>query len=262
MIKKYYQKELKMAVPSLSVQSKGSDVKKVQEWLNLWRSYDQRWNIIVDIDGIFGHQTETVVKEFQKLQGLPVTGVVDVATFNKLVQFLSNAFQPISGSNLRTLIIEYAEQHLRNKPLELKNNHGPWVRAYVDGNEGSDWPWCMGFAQTIIDQACSVLNQSFTQIMPHAYGCDSVGQHGLEKNKLLRNKEIRKNPSLIEPGDLFLIVKTPHDWTHTGIVISVVDDWIHTIEGNTNDEGAREGYEVCKRMRNFMQSNIDIFKVL
>jgi hypothetical protein len=36
---------------------------------------------------------------------------------------------------------------------------------------------------------------------------------------------------------------------HTGIVVKVVGIYIETIEGNTNDEGSREGYEVAKRRR-------------
>lgn len=37
---------------------------------------------------------------------------------------------------------------------------------------------------------------------------------------------------------------------HTGIVENVKDGWLHTIEGNTNDTGSREGYEVCRKIRN------------
>lgn len=36
---------------------------------------------------------------------------------------------------------------------------------------------------------------------------------------------------------------------HTGVVWKVAGDRIHTIEGNSNDAGAREGYEVCLRTR-------------
>lgn len=36
---------------------------------------------------------------------------------------------------------------------------------------------------------------------------------------------------------------------HTGFVESVEGSFIHTIEGNTNDTGSREGYEVCRRTR-------------
>ena len=36
---------------------------------------------------------------------------------------------------------------------------------------------------------------------------------------------------------------------HTGIIEAIIDGQLHTIEGNTNDTGSREGYEVCRRIR-------------
>ena len=36
---------------------------------------------------------------------------------------------------------------------------------------------------------------------------------------------------------------------HTGFVERIDGTSIHTIEGNTNDTGSREGYEVCRRIR-------------
>ena len=50
------------------------------------------------------------------------------------------------------------------------------------------------------------------------------------------------------------------DWTHTGIVTKVEGKMVHTIEGNTNDEGSREGFEVCQRIRNLDRNTLDIFK--
>lgn len=61
----------------LKIESKGSEVKTIQEYLHLLP------------DGIYGSLTEEAVKEFQKNNGLNVTGIVDDATFNK-----------IKGSNL------------------------------------------------------------------------------------------------------------------------------------------------------------------
>lgn len=51
-----------------------------------------------------------------------------------------------------------------------------------------------------------------------------------------------------KPGDIF-IQDHGHGMGHTGLVESVEGLNIHTIEGNTNDEGSREGYEVCRRVR-------------
>ena len=42
-----------------------------------------------------------------------------------------------------------------------------------------------------------------------------------------------------------------NDWTHTGIVFSLSEETFESIEGNTNDSGDREGYEVCKRIRSY-----------
>lgn len=52
-----------------------------------------------------------------------------------------------------------------------------------------------------------------------------------------------------QPGDIF-IMDHGHGLGHTGIIEKVDQDGtLHTIEGNTNDEGVREGYEVCRRVR-------------
>jgi hypothetical protein len=55
----------------------------------------------------------------------------------------------------------------------------------------------------------------------------------------------------ITSGSLFLQRRTSTDWTHTGIVIDAKDEVFLTIEGNTNDDGIREGIEVCSRIRGY-----------
>ena len=46
---------------------------------------------VIAPDGIFGTETETAVKEFQALYGLPSTGIVDFATWNKVKEEYGNA---------------------------------------------------------------------------------------------------------------------------------------------------------------------------
>jgi hypothetical protein len=38
---------------------------------------------------------------------------------------------------------------------------------------------------------------------------------------------------------------------HTGLVVRAGQETFETIEGNTNDAGDREGYEVCQRVRGY-----------
>ena len=131
----------------------------------------------------------------------------------------------------------------------------------MDGHEGEPWFWCMGFVQTIIDQAASSIGKDFKTLMPLTYSCDIVGSTGLNKGILTRYDKIRKDPSTVKPGDIFLIQKAPMDWYHTGIIINIDDDIFETIEGNTNNDGSHNGNRVCRRMRNFMKSRLDVFSV-
>ncbi len=77
MLKKQYILELKTKEPLIVSGMKNSpDVKKVQEWINLWKRYDPTWKISTIMDGDFGPATLGVVKEFQKHNKLTVDGVV------------------------------------------------------------------------------------------------------------------------------------------------------------------------------------------
>lgn len=132
----------------------------------------------------------------------------------------------------------------------------------MDGNEGQVWPWCVGFIQTIIDQACTVLQMDFRSFMLHTYSCDVLATDSLSKGQLIENRLFRKEPERILPGDIFLNVRVKgKDWIHTEIILERDGDWIHTIEGNTNAGGSREGMEVRQRMRNFMENNIDVLSI-
>lgn len=57
-----------------------------------------------------------------------------------------------------------------------------------------------------------------------------------------------KKHSAPEAGDIF-IIGYDKGLGHAGFVERVDGEIIHTIEGNTNDTGSREGYEVCRRER-------------
>lgn len=242
------------------------DVRKIQSWLTLFTLLNPGAATATGIDGDFGKATEQAVKNFQKAKGVEPTGVVDQETFDLLSLPLQNAFTAnATGRDLRELVVNTARNHVPNRPFELvidkEPNSGPWVRSYMDGNEGAEWLWCMGFVQTIIDQAASVQGKSFKQLMPLTYSCDVVGTLGLQNGNLFRHTQIRNDPSLIKPGDIFLLQKSPFDWIHAGIIVAVEDDIIETIEGNTNDGGSNNGNAVMHRMRNFRKSKLDVFSI-
>lgn len=268
MQKTFYQKELtiKKTLNRTAPNKSKKDIEKIQSWLNLFAMQNPNSGTATSIDGDFGPATEKAVMNFQKSNNLPQTGSVDQTLFDLLSSPLKKAFESnITGNNLRELIVNTAKNHLINHPFELvidkQSNSGPWVRSYMDGNEGNDWFWCMGFVQAIIDQAASIQGKNFKKLMQLTYSCDTVGMIGINKRILTRNVLAQNNPSLIKPGDIFLIQKSKFDWIHTGIVIAVHNDTIETIEGNTNSDGSNNGNAVMNRIRNFKISKIDFFSV-
>jgi len=273
MLKTHFLKELSLA-QACRTGSRGTDVRKIQEWLNLWRYARPDWALTkVDMDGVFGPQTAFAVKEFQSRSKLPASGAVDQKTFAKLCAPLAGAFGAAKtdltptpspkGKGIMRLIVMYAQSHLAAQARELGCNQGPWVRAYMDGQEGKDFPWCAGFVQTIFDLACSAVGFKFTEVMPRTFSCDTIGLFALSQNRLIPQAQIAKRFKEIAPGDVFLVKhpKNNLDWTHTGLIESKGKGYLITIEGNTNDEGSREGYEVCRRRRDLRTERLDVFVV-
>jgi len=222
--------------------SKGPDVKRVQEWLNL-HGYG------LGIDGGFGAVTEDGVRRFQKAKRLKQTGKVDKKTFSALVAPMSEVLQkPVKKpKNFGVAMLSYAKSHLAEHPVEVGGpNRGPWVRLYMDGNEGEQWAWCAGFATFVLKQASALMG--VTPPIAGSFGCDQLAAQAKAKNIFL---DERRAPNEVRPGSLFLVRKSPTDWTQTGIVAEVHPEFFRTIEGNTNDDGVREGYEVCTLTRSY-----------
>ncbi|AUP79061.1 peptidoglycan-binding protein [Flavivirga eckloniae] len=268
MRKTFYKKELVISNTQKrrGNKNKRSDVIKIQSWLCLQEQLFPGIGTMTAIDGDFGPATEKCVKNFQKFININETGIVDQDLFSALSHPLKSAFEDVTAqATIRETILKVAENHLKNQPKELvikgENNSGPWVKSYMDGHEGELWFWCMGFVQGIIDQALSLHDMKFTKIMPLTYSCDVVGMKGLEHDSLIRNSKIEQQPNLVKPGDILLIRRSWHDWTHTAIIIDVEDETFTTIEGNTNRSGSRNGDGVYKRVRNFQKSNLDVFSL-
>lgn len=271
MIKNSYQKEISI---SAIQKRKGSaniskEVYKIQIWLCLYAFTNPLSGTATGIDGDFGQATETAVKNYQKAIGVTQDGVVTPTLFQRMCSPMTEAFKsPTSAITFRDKIISVANAHVKANARELtikgKTNSGPWVRAYMDGNEGNDWLWCMGFVQTVMDQASSASGFKFTDFMIRSFSCDTVAAAAKTRGNFVKYSAVRANPSLVEKGDIFLLQSSNNslDWIHTGIVTKILENGVfETIEGNTNDDGSRNGYAVVKRTRNFVRSKMDIVKV-
>lgn len=234
-------KELDINLPVRPAAGVSAAAKRVQEWLCFHRSG-------VVIDGEYGPATAAAVRSFQLRNGISEIGV-DVLTWRALVAPMAAAVGPVEftpGDTVRTILVKSAKQHLAQHPLEIGGeNRGPWVRLYMKGSEGRIYPWCAGFAMFLVEQACGQVGQPVP--VPYRWGCDELA--GLAN---VAGRLTQANP---EPGWLFLVrkkepKKEPNHWSHIGIVIATDRaGTMTTVEGNTNDSGSPEGFEVCQRTR-------------
>jgi hypothetical protein len=223
----------------------GPKVKPIQEWLTLS-------GFGVQVDGDFGSATQTAVKAFQTKAKLPATGVVDLATWRRLTAPLRAALKPIpvNGKTVGQLTIACAQQHLKQRPREVGGaNCGPWVRLYMDGWEGATAYWCAGFATYCMRQACETLNLPMPLVRSTGVReiADYARQHGVFLDKPQGTTRRR-----ITPGSLFMEEGGPTGYQHTGLVTGLAAGGVfYTIEGNSNDDGSSNGYEVIARTRAF-----------
>jgi peptidoglycan hydrolase-like protein with peptidoglycan-binding domain len=239
----WVRKELRLVQP-LQRGATGKAVQRVQEWLTLN-------GIAVVVDGQFGPATGYAVGRFQTRRGLPKSGVVDTATFDELTEPLHRALAPPSTvpGGFSSGVANAARQHLRERPREVGGgNRGPWVRVYMEGADGPGFLWCAGFVSFLVRQAAWQAGVELP--MRPTFSCDVISQDALTEGRFISETDSAAALDDLPRGSFFVQRRSPTDWTHVGIVVAAVDEIIETIEGNTNEGGTREGYEVCRRIRN------------
>lgn len=130
---------------------------------------------------------------------------------------------------------------------ELPGNRGPGV-GYFQRQAGlpAGTPWCAAFVNGIIDIACAVhdVESPFEGTLREGYVQDYVDM------ATSRNWLVPFDRAF--PGALFAVYsQSERRFAHIGFVEGVMvgmgEFW--TVEGNTNDDGGREGHSVLRRKR-------------
>lgn len=255
----YIKREINNPAKIIRIGQKNRYVKQIQEWLEYHR-------IRTSIDGIYGPATASCVSDFQQSRKLNNTGTVDAETWKKLVEPMIKALKPPKITKRQTApstVALVAKQHVKQKPQEIGGaNRGPWVRLYCNGNDGIEWAWCAGFVTLIMQQAYFYRDEKSP--IKGSVSCDSLAAQGKETDLFVGRQKVTSGSYQWEKfggSCIFLKRRTETDWTHTGIATASESKEkelvFYTIEGNTNDEGDREGYEACVRKRSIKSTHYD-----
>lgn len=128
-------------------------------------------------------------------------------------------------------VVTVAQSQIGNSEQPHGSNRGPEVDLYL-ASVGINFAaaWCAAFVYWCHQQA----------------GISGVPKTGGVLD--MWNKAADNRVTQPQPGDV-VIFDYGGGKGHTGIVEAVSGDTLTTIEGNTNDDGSREGYEVARRTR-------------
>lgn len=143
-------------------------------------------------------------------------------------------------SELSLKALEIAKSQIGQTEKPLGSNWGEPVKSYL-ASVGINFPaaWCYAFDYWCFEQAAEALGEvnplPRTGSVLHAWGMAPAA-----------NKVIGKP----QPGDIF-IMDLGGGLGHAGFVEVVEDDnfTLSTIDGNTNNNGSREGVEVEAKTR-------------
>ena len=80
-------------------------IRSLQTMLRTLAEFDSRHETLIP-DGIYGPSTKSAVSKFQRLHGLPVTGVTDLQTWEQIVAEYEPALIQITEAQMLDLILE------------------------------------------------------------------------------------------------------------------------------------------------------------
>jgi hypothetical protein len=214
----------------------------------------------IDVDGIYVRMTVNAVKAYQSRHcdtyGVPlkIDGRVGILTWTGL--FGGGIASSSIISPLQVSVVEIAAKEIGVVEDPPGSNSGPRVNEYLSSvGLAPGYAWCAGYVYWCFGEAAAKLNRANPVVK--TAGCIDHWRRTLGYK--IAAKGAIANPSLIEPGSIFIMSRGGGQG-HTGIVKSVNDGYIDTIEGNTNSSFSAEGGGVFELRRKITSINIGFIK--
>jgi hypothetical protein len=208
----------------------------------------------LEIDGVFGADTESAVKLFQTRRGLLADGVVGPLTWSEL---FDDVPAPVisAPTPLLAQVVAKGLSQVGVREDRGRRNRGPQVDQYltrVGRDPAGGLAWCVAFTYWCFDEAAVHLG-----VANPCVKTAGVLDHWARSPVSIRlgAEDAFDDPRRIRPGALF-IIDHGGGKGHSGIVTRVLAGEIATVEGNTNERGSREGDGVYEKTRSIASINV------
>lgn len=207
--------------------------------------------------GVYAAKTKNAVKLFQATHTdqygnpLEIDGNVGSLTWAALFGTGDMIVADTASGSLLTEVLKSAVSQLGVMEEPPGSNKGPEVNQYLAsvGLQPGLF-WCAAFVYWCFSEASVKLNR----INPLVKTGHVMSHWNKTKGKKILTCDAVNNPSLIKPGHIFML-NTGGSAGHTGLVEKTEGGFIHTIEGNSNNAGSRNGIGVFRLQRKIAKIN-------
>lgn len=208
--------------------------------------------------GSYGVKTVAAVKQFQTLNTdqlgnpLKMDGEVGALTWAALFGKDTVVVNDVPDTEISKEALKIAREQLGVMEDPPGSNRGKKVEEYqaAAGCPPGSY-WCACFTYYCYKKASENLG------VPNP-ACKTASCHthwNKTKGNKISTEQAVNNPALIKPGSVF-IIDHGKGFGHTGIVEKVEGGIIHTIEGNSNTGGSRNGIGVYQLRRKIATINL------
>jgi len=211
----------------------------------------------IEVNGIFDKDaTKRAVmllqSRFADTTGAPlkVDGEIGSLTWGAMFGASTVPASSVAPSALTSAAITFAVSQIGVMEDPLGSNRGPEVDRYLRAvgldPEGGSFAWCVAFTHFCYQAAAQQLGVA----NPHIRTAGVLAHWNAAGTKagVLRvtKSSATADPGRVRPGALF-IIDLGAGLGHSGMVIETGDGRLVTVEGNTNDNGSRNGIGVFRR---------------
>jgi hypothetical protein len=197
-----------------------------------------------------------IVKRVQKKLRVEVDGIDGQETWGAIAKALGIDPNPppltYSGKSTSPIgdeLASIAESQLGTEEDSARSTRGDAILKYQRSTslQGQGWPWCAAFVDWCVEQLLAK-HPEFSRKLPRPQTAAAFGLIDWGKEQHCVVFTPGANSLAVQRGDLVVF-----NFSHCGIVADADNsaEVFHSIEGNSNVDGAREGYEVVRHARNF-----------